>query len=65
MSDAASKIKVQAIRKRATDDAPSEITRLEKEHGVTPVQARNLLARFGADRVSLDVAARRLKVPSH
>jgi len=44
---------------------PSEITRLETEHGVTPVQAKNLLARFGQDRASLDAAARRLKVPSH
>ena len=52
-------------QRRAAVEKPSEIMLLATEHGVTPVQAKNLLARFGSDRTSLDAAARRLKVPSH
>lgn len=65
MDSVGASAKGKAARKRAATDMPSEITRLETEHGVTPVQAKNLLARFGQDRASLDAAARRLKVPSH
>jgi len=65
MNGASAKIKAADSRKRAATDEPSEITRLATEHGVTPVQAKNLLARFGKDRVSLDMAAQRLKVRSH
>jgi hypothetical protein len=57
--------KTKANRTRAAADKPSEIMLLAAEHGVTPVQAKNLLARFGTDRASLGVAAQRLKFPSH
>lgn len=65
MDDSAAMVKATISRKRAKADEPSEIARIAKEHGVTPVQAKNLLARFGKDRAGLDTAAQRLKVPSH
>ena len=64
MSDVGAK-RTKTNRARTAADKPTEIMRLTTQHGVTPVQAKNLLARFGKDRASLDAAAQRLKVPSH
>ena len=65
MNEGKAKIKATANRSRATAEKPSEIMLLATKHGITPVQAKNLLARFGTDRVSLDAVADRLKIPSH
>jgi len=65
MNKGGAKIKAKTRGRRDPADETAEITRVATDHGVTPVQAKNLLARFGSDRVSLDAAAQRLKVPSH
>jgi hypothetical protein len=64
MTDVGAK-KTKTKRTRNAADKPSEEMLLITEHGVTQIQAKNLLARFGQDRVGLNAAAQRLKVPSH
>lgn len=65
MKNGRAKIKAKPYGKRAAVDGTAEVNCLTANYGITPIQAKNLLARFGADRVGLDAAAQRLKVPSH
>lgn len=48
-------------RSRVSDSEGYEIRYFAEKHGITPDQARELIARHGNDREALDRAAERLK----
>jgi hypothetical protein len=47
-------------RSRVAFDQDYEVSQLAQKHGLTPQQARDLIARVGNDREKLDKAAREL-----
>jgi len=48
-------------RSRAAGDEAHEVASFAEQHGITPDQARELIARHGSDRAKLDEAAAHLR----
>jgi hypothetical protein len=51
----------QQDRSRVAGDEPYEVAYFASEHGLSQEQARDLIARVGNDRASLDSAAEAMK----
>ena len=51
----------QQDRGRVAGDEPSEVAYFASKHGLSQEQARDLIARVGNDRASLDSAAEAMK----
>ena len=51
----------QADRNRVAGSQGYEVSYFARKHGITTEQARELIARIGNDRASLDAAVEKLK----
>ena len=49
-------------RRRVAAEEPYEVEYLARKHGLTTDEARELIARFGNDRATLDREAERLRL---